>query len=88
MADDEDRKPENVIQFRAAPKVEPTSAPDLVLQEAIGDFEEVIVIGLDSTGYMTVTASERDVGEVYEMLMSAATNVAMAAIDQAFGVEH
>jgi len=35
-----------------------------------------------------VTASERDVGEVYEMLMSAATNVAMAAIDQAFGVEH
>jgi hypothetical protein len=60
----------------------------MILEDAMCDFEEVIVIGLDSTGYMTVTASERDVGEVYEMLMSAATNVAMAAIDQAFGVEH
>lgn len=88
MADDGTPKPDNVIQFRTTQEPDPTQVADLILQEAMGDFAEVIVIGLAEDGYMTVTSSERDVGGVYEMLMSAAMNVAMAAIDQAFGTEH
>jgi hypothetical protein len=89
MADDEKPKPDNVIQFRTMP--EPgadTQVADALLQDCVGEYAEVIIVGIDAEGHMTVTTSTSDIGEAYEALMTAATNVAMAAIDEAFGREH
>ena len=35
----------------------PASNPDTVLKEAVGDFKEVLILGYDHDGYMSVAAS-------------------------------
>lgn len=88
MADDE-KKPSNVIQFeQLRQQARGPEAIDMLLDDAKGEFDEIIIIGIEADGYMTVTASSPDVGEVYEALMSAATNVALVAIDGAFDRKH
>lgn len=81
MADDE-KKPSNVIQFeQLRQQARGPQAIDMLLDDAKGEYDDIIIVGIDADGYMTVTASSSDVGEVYEALMSAATNVALVAID-------
>lgn len=85
MADDE-KKPNNVIQFEQLRRqARGPEAIDMLLDDARGEYEEIIIVGIEADGYMTVTASSPDVGEVYEALMSAATNVALVAIDGSLG---
>lgn len=87
MADD--KKPNNVIQFEQLRRqARGPEAIDMLLDDAKGEYKEIIIVGIDDDDYMTVTASSPEVGEVYEALMSAATNVALVAIDSAFDRRH
>ena len=88
MADDDD-KPDNVIQFRRT-GLEPVESveADLILEECMGDYHEVIVVGLNADGEMVVTGNISDISQVYETLASAAQNIAMAHLEMIFQGTH
>ena len=86
MADDD--KPDNVIQFQ--PRREDHNLPaDALLEDSLGEYEEVIVLGIDADGEMVVSGNISDIAQVYEMLSSAAQNIALAHLEMMFsGTEH
>ena len=87
MADDEDPKPDNVIQFMPRYEVElegDTLCADALLEDCVGEYEDVIVLGVDASGEMTVTGNISDIAQVYEMLATAAQNIAMAHLEMLF----
>lgn len=84
MADNDD----NIIQFTPR-RDSATFEADALLEDSLGEYEEVIVLGVDSTGEMTVSGNISDIAQVYEMLSSAAQNIAMAHLDMLFqGTRH
>lgn len=90
MPHDDDDKPDNVVQFRRT-CLEPaeTVEADLILEDCMGEYHEVIVLGVDATGEMVVTGNISDISQVYEMLATAAQNIAMAHLEMLFhGTEH
>lgn len=79
----DDEKPSNVIQFR--PRSEDhTLEADALLEDCLGEYEDVIVLGVDSTGEMVVSGNIADIAQVYEMLSSAAQNIALAHLEMLF----
>lgn len=86
MADDD--KPDNIIQF--TPRRDNIALEaDALLEDSLGKYEEVIVLGVDAEGEMTVTGNISDIAQVYEMLSSAAQNIAMAHLEMIFqGTQH
>lgn len=88
MADDDD----NVIPF--GPRVEITlddggELADALLEDCIGEYEDVIVIGFSSDGETTVSGTLSNIADVYDALAGAAQNIASAHLDMLFrGVEH
>lgn len=81
MADD------NVIKF--TPKHDEPIAPgelaDALLEDSIGEYDDVIVIGIDQDGETVISGSISNIAEVYELLASAAQNIALAHLDMIFG---
>ena len=89
MADEDRPKPSNVTQFRPRKDDHIALPADALLEDSIGEYEEVIILGVDGTGEMTVTGNISDIAQVYEMLSSAAQNLALAHLDMIFrGTEH
>lgn len=88
MADDD--KPDNVIQFRGNAQIEDNALPaDALLEDCLGEYDEVVILGIDATGEMVVSGNISDVSQVYEMLATAAQNIAMAHLEMLFhGTEH
>lgn len=84
MADNDD----NIIQF--TPRRDNIALEaDALLEDSVGEYEEVIVLGVDSAGEMTVTGNISDIAQVYEMLSSAAQNIALAHLEMIFqGTAH
>lgn len=83
MADD------NIIQFRPRSDDEHVLSADALLEDSIGEYVEVIVLGVDADGEMTVSGNIADIAQVYEMLASAAQNIALAHLDLLFqGTQH
>lgn len=91
MADDDD-KPDNVVQFRGSANIgdDDIALPaDALLEDCLGEYEEVVILGIDATGEMVVTGNISDISQVYEMLATAAQNIAMAHLEMIFhGTEH
>lgn len=86
----DDDKPDNVVQFhRTGLEPAETVEADLILEDCMGEYHEVIVVGLDADGEMVVTGNISDISQVYEMLATAAQNIAMAHLEMIFhGTEH
>ena len=84
----DDDKPDNVVQF--TPRNDSIVIPaDALLEDCVGEYEEVIILGLNADGEMVVTGNISDVSMVYDMLSSAANNLAMAHLEMAFqGTKH
>lgn len=83
MADD------NIIQFRPRRDDEHVLSADALLEDSIGEYVEVIVLGVDADGEMVVSGNIADIAQVYEMLASAAQNIALAHLDLLFqGTQH
>ncbi len=83
MADDD-----NVIQFTPRRNSIALEA-DALLEDSMGEYEEVIVVGIDASGEMMVTGNISDIAQVYEMLSSAAQNIALAHLEMIFsGTAH
>ena len=86
MADDD--KPDNVIQFSPR-RSDHTLEADALLEDCMGEYDEVVILGVDSTGEMVVSGNISDIAQVYEMLSSAAQNIALAHLDMIFrGTQH
>lgn len=84
MADNDD----NIIQFTPRRDSHALEA-DALLEDSLGEYEEVIVLGVDAEGEMTVSGNIADIAQVYEMLSSAAQNIALAHLDMLFqGTQH
>jgi hypothetical protein len=89
MADDDAPKPDNVLQFTPRHSSENALPADALLEDSLGDYEDVIILGVDATGEMTVSGNIADIAQVYEMLSSAAQNIALAHLEMIFhGTEH
>lgn len=92
MADDDDDDrpiPDNVAQFQ--PRLEPveTIEADVLLEDCMGEYSEVIILGVDDHGEMIVSGNISCIPQVYEMLATAAQNIAMAHLEMIFhGTEH
>lgn len=87
MADDE--KPDNVIQFQPRATEADTLDADALLEDCVGEYEDVIILGVDADGEMVVSGNISDVSQVYDMLATAAQNIAMAHLEMLFrGTEH
>lgn len=88
----DDDKPDNVIQFRASANLgdDDIALPaDALLGDCMGEYEEVVILGIDATGEMMVSGNISDISQVYEMLATAAQNIAMAHLEMMFhGTEH
>lgn len=88
----DDDKPDNVIQFRGSANIgdDDIALPaDALLEDCLGEYHEVIVVGIDETGEMIVSGNISDIAQVYEMLATAAQNIAMAHLEMLFhGTEH
>lgn len=84
----DDDKPDNVVQF--TPRNDNIVIPaDALLEDCVGEYEEVVIIGLNADGEMVVTGNISDVSMVYDMLSTAANNLAMAHLEMAFqGTKH
>lgn len=88
MADD-DKKPTNIIQFTPRPNQQRALEADALLEDCLGEYEDVVILGVDAEGEMTVSGNISDIAQVYEMLSSAAQNIALAHLDMLFrGTEH
>lgn len=88
MADDDD-KPDNIIQFTPRQEEDHALPADALLEDCVGDYEEVIILGIDADGEMVVSGNISDIAQVYEMLSSAAQNIALAHLDMIFqGTRH
>lgn len=85
---DDDDKTDNVIQF--TPRSDNIALPaDALLEDCVGDYEEVVILGVDADGEMVVTGNISDIAQVYEMLSTAANNLALAHLDMIFkGTQH
>lgn len=85
MADDD-----NIIRFTPRQAEEDHALPaDRLLEDCVGEYEEVIVLGVDADGEMTVSGNISDIAQVYEMLSSAAQNIALAHLEMLFqGTQH
>lgn len=92
MADDDTpKKPDSVVQFRVKQEAEEDRVlpADDLLEDCMGEYEDVIILGVDSTGEMVVSGNISDISQVYEMLATAAQNIAMAHLEMMFhGTEH
>ncbi len=93
MADDDTpKKPDNVVQFHVKPEPEdePQGLPaDDLLADCMGEYEDVIILGVDADGEMVVSGNISNIAQVYEMLASAAQNIATAHLEMMFhGTEH
>lgn len=87
---DEDDKFNNILQFRQkVQEGEPVLPADDLLADCMGEYEDVIILGVDRTGEMVVSGNISDIAQVYEMLATAALNIAMAHLEMMFhGTEH
>jgi hypothetical protein len=84
VADDD-----NVIQFRPRAGEDDTLPADVLLEDCMGEYEEVVILGVDATGEMVVSGNISDIAQVYEMLSTAAQNIALAHLDMIFrGTQH
>lgn len=85
MADDD-----NIIRFTPRREEEDHALPaDRLLEDCVGEYEEVIILGVDADGEMTVSGNIADIAQVYEMLSSAAQNIALAHLEMIFtGTQH
>lgn len=77
-------KDDNVIPFAPRPQSDVALPADALLEDSIGDYEEVIILGLDADGEMTVSGNISSIPQVYEMLSTAAQNIALAHLDMLF----
>lgn len=93
MADD-GKKPDKVVPFRQRPNDgddhdHVTLPADALLEDCLGEYEDVVILGVDADGHMVVSGNISDVARVYEMLSSAAQNIALAHLEMIFrGTEH
>lgn len=87
---DEDDKFNNILQFRQKVKEgEPVLLADDLLTDCMGEYQDVIILGVDADGEMVVSGNISDIVQVYEMLASAAQNIATAHLEMMFhGTEH
>ena len=81
MADDND---DNIIPFAPRPLADKGLPADLLLEDSLGEYEEIIIIGVDADGEMVVSGNIASIPQVYEMLSTAAQNIAMAHLDMLF----
>jgi hypothetical protein len=89
MADNDDDLPDNVVAFqpRASGAQKQT---DLLLEDCIGRFDEVVVLGFTDDGEMEISSSlDGGAAAVYEAIAEAATQMALTHIDIVYqGVRH
>jgi hypothetical protein len=89
MADNDDDLPDNVVAFQ--PRASGTQkTTDLLLEDCIGRFDEVVVLGFTDDGEMEISSSlEGGAAAVYEAIAEAATQMALTHIDIVYqGVRH
>lgn len=88
----DDDKPNNVLQFSPRATVDDSEIAlpaDALLEDCLGEYEEIVILGIDATGEMIVSGNISDLAQVYEMLSSAANNLAIAHLEMMFhGTEH
>jgi hypothetical protein len=84
MADNDDDLPDNVVAFQ--PRASGTQKQtDLLLEDCIGRFDEVVVLGFTEDGELEISGSvEGGAGAVYEAIAEAATQMALVHIDMAY----
>lgn len=84
MADDD-----NVIQFAPwkNPNFDdgPEITADVLLEDCMGEYRGVVIIGLDADGDMTVSTNVPDPALLYDITQTAAQNIAMAHLMDVFG---
>lgn len=87
MADDDNS---NIVQFRKKADEGADRLPaDDLLGDCIGEYEDVIILGVDADGEMVVSGNISDIAQVYEMLATAAQNIASSHLEMMFhGTEH
>ena len=80
MADNDDL-PDNVVTFQ--PRASGTQkVTDLLLEDCIGRFDEVVVLGFTDDGEMEISSStDGGAAAVYEAIAEAATQMALTHID-------
>lgn len=80
MADED--SPNNILQFRQKVQDgEPVLPADDLLEDCMGEYQDVIILGVDETGEMVVSGNISDIAQVFEMLSSAAQNIALAHLE-------
>lgn len=80
MADNDDEFPDNVVAFQ--PRASgPQMEADLLLDDCIGRYDDVIVIGYNDDGEVEISSSVGGAAATYELLADAATKMALTHID-------
>jgi hypothetical protein len=84
MADNDDDLPDNVVAFQ--PRASGTQKEtDLLLEDCIGRYDEVVVLGLTDDGELEISSNvEGGAAAVYEAIAEAATQMALVHIDMAY----
>jgi|694.fasta_scaffold17323_11 hypothetical protein len=88
MADNDDL-PDNVVAFE--PRASGTQkTTDLLLEDCIGRFDEVVVLGFTDDGELEISGNvEGGAAAVYEAIAEAATQMALTHIDMVYqGTRH
>lgn len=89
MADNDDEFSDNVVAFQ--PRASGTQkVTDLLLEDCIGRFDEVVVLGFTDDGELEISSNvEGGAAAVYEAIAEAATQMALTHIDLVYqGVRH
>ena len=79
MANDNDD--DNILPFAPRKQSSVALPADALLEDSLGEYEEVIVVGVDADGEMVVTGNISNIAEVYDLLSTAAKNIALAYLD-------
>lgn len=82
MANDNDD--DNILPFAPRKQSSVALPADALLEDSLGEYEEVIVVGVDADGEMVVTGNISNIAEVYDLLSTAAQNIALAHLDMLF----
>ena len=82
---------DNVVAFPTNLTAEdPEVDADEVLESCLGDYRQVVIIGIEKDGTQTFTSNVSNPIELYEMMADAASSFAKAQLHLAFheGTEH
>jgi hypothetical protein len=85
VADNDD---DNVIpfgrRFEATIEPEAGAVADALLEECVGEYEDVIVVGFNDDGEITISGTLTHVADIYDALSTAAQKLALAHLDTVF----